>query len=80
MIQLGSALLENYPLPNPSTTTGKFIKIMFPEVLMKLSFPKEIKKRKVEKYATKYGLTPEEVLLLSDPYHFLILTLLRKLV
>ena len=66
-----SALLENYPLPNPSTTTGKFIKDYVPRSLNEVEFPKKkSKKRKVEKYATKYGLTPEEVLLLSDPYHF----------
>jgi len=52
-----------------STCTGKSIQDYSPRSLENVSLPKKkSKKRKVEKTAKKYGMTVEQVMVLSDPY------------
>ena len=56
-------------IKNPSTATGKSIHDYSPRSLENVTLPRnKSKRRKVQKTANKYGMTVEQVLVLSDPF------------
>tara|TARA_B100001778_G_C18597532_1_gene635544 strand:+ start:1602 stop:2804 length:1203 start_codon:yes stop_codon:yes gene_type:complete len=66
-----SGMLIDHTIPNKSLSTGKTIEQFLPFSLENVEFPrKKSKKRKLLQNANKYGLTLEELLLLSDPFMF----------
>ena len=65
----GCSMIFESPVCNPSVRDGKTIDQFIPKSLENVVLPKKKSKRKkLMKIAQRYGLTHEEVLVLSDPH------------
>ena len=62
-------MLDGRTIKNPSTVIGKTMHDDTPRILENVTLPRnKSKRRKVQKTANKYGMTVEQVLVLSDPF------------